>query len=118
MTTSDLTFGTDTFLWGLQGMCHLQRIPFAAPLVLQQIPPPYDFAAMQLAAQSLGLKAGIRQAGITELRGLPLPCIAVLKSSPSTANADPSVPGPCSAHAVPAAAVGAVQATVTDPSAV
>jgi len=74
-------------------MCHLQRIPFAAPLVLQQIPPPYDFAAMQLAAQSLGLKAGLRQAGITELRALPLPCIAVLKPSPSTVNVDPLSPG-------------------------
>ena len=70
---------TETFLWGLQGMCHLQRIPFAANLVLQQVAPPYTLESMQLAAQSLGLKAGIRQTGIAELRGLPLPCIAVLK---------------------------------------
>lgn len=76
---------TETFLWGLQGMCHLQRIPFAANLVLQQVAPPYSLESLQHAAQSLGLKAGIRQAGIAELRGLPLPCIAVLKPSPSPA---------------------------------
>jgi subfamily B ATP-binding cassette protein HlyB/CyaB len=77
---------TETFLWGLQGMCHLQRIPFAANLVLQQVAPPYDLESMRLAAQSLGLKAGVRQAGIAELRGLPLPCLAVLK--PAVRQAD------------------------------
>jgi len=83
---------TETFLWGLQGMCHLQRVPFAANLVLQQVAPPYNLESMQLAAQSLGLKAGIRQAGIAELRGLPLPCIAVLKPTSSTENPDQALP--------------------------
>ena len=92
MTANGLRFATDTFLWGLQGMCHLQRIPFAAPLVLQQIPPPYDFAAMQLAAQSLGIKVGLRREGIAELRALPLPCIAVLKPSHSTPKPEPASP--------------------------
>lgn len=88
MAASGLQMATETFLWGLQGMCHLQRIPFAANLVLQQVPPPYGLESMQLAAQSLGLKAGVRQAGIAELGGLPLPCLAVLR--PAVPQASPA----------------------------
>ena len=81
MAGSARSLATETFLWGLQGMCHLQRIPFAPNLVLQQVPPPYRLESMQLAAQSLGIKAGIRHVGITELHGVPLPRIAVLNPS-------------------------------------
>ena len=95
MASSAQSVATETFLWGLQGMCHLQRVPFAANLVLQQVPPPYNLESIQRAAQSLGLKAGVRQAGVTELRGLPLPCLAVLKpiatqTDLATPNADPA----------------------------
>lgn len=79
MAARETRFATATFLWGLQGMCHLQRLPFAAQLVLQQVPPPYDVASLQSAAHALGLKAGVREARAAELSGLPLPCLAVLK---------------------------------------
>jgi subfamily B ATP-binding cassette protein HlyB/CyaB len=72
-------FATDTFVWGLQGMCHLQRIPFAPNLVLQQVAPPYSLNSLQLAAETLGLKAGIKLASVADLAKLPLPCLAVLK---------------------------------------
>ena len=72
-------FATDTFVWGLQGMCHLQRIPFASTLVLQQVAPPYNLNSLQQAAEALGLKAGIKQALVADLASLPLPCLAVLK---------------------------------------
>ena len=48
-------FAAETFVWGLQGMCHLQRIPFAPDLVLQQVAPPYDLISLQHAAETLGL---------------------------------------------------------------
>ena len=64
-------FATETFVWGLQGMCHLQRIPFAPNLVLQQVAPPYGLNALQLAAETLGLKAGVKQATATEPAKLP-----------------------------------------------
>jgi subfamily B ATP-binding cassette protein HlyB/CyaB len=76
---SNWLFATETFVWGLQGMCHLQRIPFAPNLVLQQNSPPYNLASLQHAAKSLGLKAGVKQATVSELAKLPLPCLAVLK---------------------------------------
>ncbi len=86
-------FATDTFVWGLQGMCHLQRIPFAPNLVLQQVAPPYGMHSLQQAAESLGLKAGIKHASAAELANLPLPCLAVLKPAaaphPESAANDP-----------------------------
>ena len=74
-----LLFATETFVWGLQGMCHLQRIPFAPNLVLQQVAPPYDLNSLQQAAETLGLKAGVKHAPSSDLANLPLPCLAVLK---------------------------------------
>jgi hypothetical protein len=85
-------------------MCHLQRVPFAANLVLQQVPPPYNLESIQRAAQSLGLKAGVRQAGVTELRGLPLPCLAVLKPGASDSATPYSIKaGSASSQSEPAA---------------
>src|SRR4051794_25300577 len=60
-------------------MCHLQRIPFAPNLVLQQVAPPYGLSSLQLAAETLGLKAGVKAAAVGDFAGLPLPCLAVLK---------------------------------------
>jgi subfamily B ATP-binding cassette protein HlyB/CyaB len=90
---SNLLFATDTFVWGLQGMCHLQRVPFAPNLVLQQVAPPYSLNSLQQAAEALGLKAGIKQASVADLANLPLPCLAVLKPAsaphPDSAANDP-----------------------------
>lgn len=72
-------FATETFVWGLQGMCHLQRIPFAPNLILQQVAPPYGLNSLQLAAETLGLKAGVKDAAVSDFAGLPLPFLAVLK---------------------------------------
>jgi ATP-binding cassette, subfamily B, bacterial HlyB/CyaB len=63
-------------------MCHLHRIPFAPGLLLQQVPPPYDVPALQQAALSLGIKAGIRHAPARGLAMLPLPCLVILKPAP------------------------------------
>src|ERR1700712_3762972 len=60
-------------------MCHLQRIPFAPNLVLQQVAPPYGLNSWQLATETLGLKAGVKDAAVADLANLPLPCLAVLK---------------------------------------
>ena len=74
-------------------MCHLQRIPFAPNLVLQQVAPPYSLTSLQLAAETLGLKAGVKEASVTELANLPLPCLAVLKPA-SVARAEPAANDP------------------------
>ena len=63
-------------------MRHLQRIPFAPHLVLQQVAPPYDLNSLQQAAATLGLKAGVKQVTVADLANLPLPCLAVLKPAP------------------------------------
>jgi subfamily B ATP-binding cassette protein HlyB/CyaB len=76
----------ETYLWGLQGICQLQRIPFTPHLVQQQFPPPYSLTSLQQAATALGLKSGLRDALAAELPELPVPFIAVLKP-PAASNA-------------------------------
>src|SRR5688572_5198392 len=74
----------ETFIWGLQGICQLHRIPFSSHLVLQQFPPPYDLLSLQRTATALGLKCGLRNATVADLSGLSGPFIAILRSAAST----------------------------------
>src|SRR3989338_5065646 len=64
----ELTLMAETYLWGLQGICQLQRIPFTPHLVQQQFPPPYSLTSLQQAATALGLKSGLRDALAAEDR--------------------------------------------------
>ena len=75
----------ETYIWGLQGVCQLHRIPFAPGLILQQFPPPYSLLSLQQAATALGLKSGLRDALVTELPELPVPFVALLKPAASFA---------------------------------
>ena len=80
----------ETYLWGLQGICQLHRIPFAAGLVLQQFPPPHDLPSLQRAASTLGLNGGMRDAtSCAELPDLPTSFVAVLVPVRATEGADP-----------------------------
>ena len=77
----------ESYIWGLQGICQLHRIPFAPNLVLQQFPPPYNLSSLQQAANALGLNSGVREARATELPQLPTPFVAVLAPASSSPNA-------------------------------
>lgn len=74
---SELLLAAETYIWGLQGICQLHRIPFAPTLVLQQYPPPYNLISLQQAATALGLKSGLRDVAVADLDSLPTPFIAV-----------------------------------------
>jgi len=84
-------FTAETFAWALQGICHLHRIPFALELVLQQFPPPYTLASLQHAAESLGLKAGLREISHGDLGSLPLPGMVMLHPVTVAASSAPAV---------------------------
>ena len=75
-------------MWGLQGICQLHRIPFAAGLVLQQFPPPHDLPSLQRAARTLGLGSGVRGAAAAQLPDLPTPFVAVLFPAGTPEGAD------------------------------
>lgn len=86
----------ETYVWGLQGICQLHRIPFSPNLVLQQFPPPYDLLALQRTATALGLKCGLHEAAAAELSEFPVPFIAALRpAAPAKSPADgATAPGP------------------------
>ena len=98
---SNSLFAADTFAWGLQGMCQLHRIPFAPGLVLQQLPPPYTVFSLQQAAESLGLKSGLRVVTASGLAKLPLPSLAVLKpaANPDASSVSSATPSPSGGRA-------------------
>ena len=79
---SELLLAAETYIWGLQGICRLHRIPFASNLVLQQFPPPYHLLSLQQAATALGLKSGLRERlTVADLPDLPTPFVAHLKAT-------------------------------------
>ncbi|HWV90932.1 MAG TPA: peptidase domain-containing ABC transporter [Burkholderiales bacterium] len=81
---------TEAFVWALDSLCRLHRVPFDAELVLKQFPPPYDLPTLLRAAQACGLKAGLAGTQGDALERLPLPCLGFVRSVGS-AN-DPAPP--------------------------
>ena len=103
---SNSLFAADVFAWALQGMCQLYRIPFAPNLLLQQVSPPYTIISLQQAAESLGLKAGLRDVPASGLAALPLPALAILKPVPrSSQGSGESIPESVADEAAPATGV-------------
>ncbi len=98
------TFSTEDFLWTLGSLCQWRRIPFEPSVILQQCPPPYDRPALAAAARALNFKVGEHRAGATGVTGLPLPCLALLKTDS---------PGASAAHFAPALIVQATPSEVT-----
>jgi len=84
---TELLLAAETYIWGLQGICQLHRIPFASGLILQQFPPPHSLLSLQQAANALGFKSGLRDAQITELASLPVPYVALLRPEPAAVSA-------------------------------
>ena len=81
---------TGAFVWGLQAICDLHRIPFAPALALQQFSPPYSLLSLQRATEAAGLKSGWRRARLKELARLPTPFVATIVLSGQPAKlADP-----------------------------
>src|SRR5262245_42894587 len=75
---AEFRISSEAFVWALQGICQLHRIPFAAALVQQQFPPPHDLTSLQQAASAVGLKNGLRESRAAELPDFPTPFVAVL----------------------------------------
>jgi subfamily B ATP-binding cassette protein HlyB/CyaB len=83
---------TEAFVWALESLCRLHRVPFDAELVLKQFPPPYDLPTLLRAAQACGLKAGLAGTQGDALERLPLPCLGFVRSVDSANDPAPSTP--------------------------
>ncbi len=76
----DVPLASVHVIWALGVISQLKRIPFSAELVEQQFPPPHSASTLLQAAEALGLKAERHPGAASEIRRLPLPCIALLRS--------------------------------------
>ena len=85
---SKLLFSSASYLWGLQRMCRLHRIPFAPKIILQQVSPPYSLHSFQHAAQAVGLNSVLRHIAAGDVADLPTPCLAVLTPASASNTAD------------------------------
>jgi ATP-binding cassette, subfamily B, bacterial HlyB/CyaB len=83
---------TEAFVWALESLCRLHRVPFDAELVLKQFPPPYDLPTLLRAAQACGLKAGLAGTQGDALERLPLPCLGFVRTVDSANDPAPSTP--------------------------
>ena len=76
----DCTLSVENYVWGLQSICRLHRIPFAPELVVQQFPPPYNLVSLQHAAATLGFRADARSVAAGHLAQIAPPFIAFLRT--------------------------------------
>ena len=83
---------TEAFVWALESLCRLHRVPFDAELVLKQFPPPYDLPTLLRAAHACGLKAGLAGTQGDALEHLPMPCLGFVRTAESANDPSPSTP--------------------------
>lgn len=69
----------EEFVWALSAFCQLNLIPFDAQLAAKQFPPPYTSVQLETALQHYGFNTSIKQASLTQLNAVSLPCLALLK---------------------------------------
>ncbi|MFA7269226.1 MAG: peptidase domain-containing ABC transporter [Sterolibacterium sp.] len=79
---------SEELLWLLGSLSSLYRLPFDGTLVESQFPPPHARATFHEAARVLGFKTGTHPLPCESWSGLPLPCIAFLKSDTVTTEPD------------------------------
>jgi subfamily B ATP-binding cassette protein HlyB/CyaB len=100
----DMPLASVHFVWALGAVSQLNRIPFAPELIAQQFPPPHSAASLLEAAAALGFGAQRQARAANEIKRVPLPCLAVLKSPETGAGgldaADRSKRDKASAHAL------------------
>jgi len=79
----------ETFLWGLQSICQIQRIPFVPDLVLQQHPPPHTLECFNDAARALGSSSRLFAVSWAGISKLPLPFMIILREPVSRESENP-----------------------------
>ena len=92
-------FAAGHFFWALGSLAQLFRIPFAAPLVAQAFPPPYDIVKLQGALRDLGVNCALRSAA-GGVAALPLPVLALrVVVAPTQEPTQEPTPAPAEAKA-------------------
>jgi len=87
-----VTLAPAEFLWALESLARLHRLPFDATLLAQQFPPPYPPETLVRAAASFGLRMSrVPVDGALERRAFP--CLAFVKPTEAgeTAPARPAI---------------------------
>ncbi|MEJ2347557.1 MAG: ABC transporter transmembrane domain-containing protein, partial [Gammaproteobacteria bacterium] len=100
------TLRPDAFVWTLGSLCRLHRLAFDARLLMQHFVPPYRVAALQQAAETLGLEARFKRTRGKGFGQHDLPCVAfeVVDEPPAdapTAGDDPGASDPTNAEPQP-----------------
>ncbi|MBS4099436.1 MAG: peptidase domain-containing ABC transporter [Sulfuricella sp.] len=75
-----LPLAREEWLWALDSLCQLQRIPSNPALLLQQNPPPHTLGSLRKAAFKLGLKNALHPLSSAKLADMHFPCLALLKA--------------------------------------
>ena len=89
----ETSVSTGAFVWALQAVCDLHRVPFSPALALQQVAPPYSLLSLQQATEAAGLKSGLRRLPLKQLSRLPAPVVVTIAASGQPAQLAEPPPG-------------------------
>ncbi len=81
-------------VWAVGSLCALNRLPFAADLLLKQFPPPHTTDTLIHAVRALGFRIKLQHRHASSLVDLVFPCLALLApdNEPRTADAPEALP--------------------------
>jgi subfamily B ATP-binding cassette protein HlyB/CyaB len=75
--------GREGFIWVLESLSALFRVPFDASLLTQAFPPPYSSTSIHEGARSIGFKTGAARVASADWAKIPTPAIGFLLPQPS-----------------------------------
>ena len=78
-----MTLGAADFLWTLESLARLHRVPIDATLLAQQFPPPYVQETLVRAGESLGLHLHRASVDAASAERVAFPCLAFLRADPA-----------------------------------
>src|SRR5262245_47992487 len=78
-----MTLAPADFLWTLESLARLHRVPVDATLLAQQFPPPHVHETLVRAVENLGLRMQRVAVDPTKAERIAFPCLAFLRADPA-----------------------------------
>lgn len=85
-------FSTNDLVWSMGSFCALNRLPFDAELLVRQFPPPYTGDTVIRAARALGFRIKRKDCSATQVGGLNLPCLVLMREAVSVEHSEGAQP--------------------------
>ncbi len=88
-----MRLSNSSFVWAVESLCALHRIPFDAQLLIHSFVPPYTLASLQIALQTYRFQVGVERLDLLNIHPAAFPVLVMMQSTKNREQADTSQKG-------------------------